>query len=253
MGASMRHVASFSGGKDSTAMVLRMIEEKMPLDEIVFFDTGWEFPQMAAHIDKVEAHIGRPITRLHPLQSFDYWMIERPIVCKKGDMKGKVHRLGNGWPSMSRRWCTREKVTVLDRHIGDAVRYIGIASDEAHRMASASLMGARYEKRYPLVDWDMDEAACLSYCRERGFDWGGLYDIFPRVSCYCCPLQRIDQLRKLRRHFPDLWAKMLVMEDRIERRKFGFKEWVTVHDFESRFSREDKEAALPTLFDVGAR
>lgn len=41
---SERHVASFSGGKDSTAMVLRLIEEGTPLDEIVFFDTGWEFP-----------------------------------------------------------------------------------------------------------------------------------------------------------------------------------------------------------------
>ena len=46
MQPAVRHVASFSGGKDSTAMVLRLIEEDWPLDEIVFFDTGWEFPQM---------------------------------------------------------------------------------------------------------------------------------------------------------------------------------------------------------------
>lgn len=45
-----RRVASFSGGKDSTAMVLRLIKEGRPLDEIVFFDTGWEFPQMYDHI-----------------------------------------------------------------------------------------------------------------------------------------------------------------------------------------------------------
>ena len=46
----MNHIASFSGGKDSTAMVLRLIAEGLPLDEIVFFDTGWEFPQMYEHI-----------------------------------------------------------------------------------------------------------------------------------------------------------------------------------------------------------
>lgn len=39
----MYHVASFSGGKDSTAMVLRLIEEQKPLNEVIFFDTGMEF------------------------------------------------------------------------------------------------------------------------------------------------------------------------------------------------------------------
>ena len=36
--------------------------------------------------------------------------------------------------------------------------------------------------RYPLVEWGMTEADCLAYCKERGFDWDGLYDIFHRVS-----------------------------------------------------------------------
>lgn len=56
------------------------------------------------------------------------------------------------------------------------------------------------------------EADCLKYCYEAGFDWGGLYEIFHRVSCWCCPLQSLDELRKLRTHFPDLWAKLLDME-----------------------------------------
>lgn len=33
-----RHVVSYSGGKDSTAMLIRMIEEDMRIDEIVMFD-----------------------------------------------------------------------------------------------------------------------------------------------------------------------------------------------------------------------
>ncbi|WP_132587301.1 phosphoadenosine phosphosulfate reductase domain-containing protein [Allofournierella massiliensis] len=35
-----------SGGKDSTAMLLRLVEENRPIDEILYCDTGWEFPQM---------------------------------------------------------------------------------------------------------------------------------------------------------------------------------------------------------------
>ena len=30
----MKHIVSFSGGKDSTAMLLRMLEENMKIDEI---------------------------------------------------------------------------------------------------------------------------------------------------------------------------------------------------------------------------
>ena len=97
----MKHIVSFSGGKDSTAMVLRLIEEDWPLDEIVFFDTGWEFPQMHEHIDRFEQYIGRPITRLHPRESFDFKMCEKPIIRNKKScpMHGKVYRYGNGWPS----------------------------------------------------------------------------------------------------------------------------------------------------------
>ena len=37
------HMASVSWGKDSLAMLLRLIYENKPLNEVVFFDTGMEF------------------------------------------------------------------------------------------------------------------------------------------------------------------------------------------------------------------
>ena len=37
------HIVSFSGGKDSTAMLLRLLESGMPVDMILFNDTGLEF------------------------------------------------------------------------------------------------------------------------------------------------------------------------------------------------------------------
>lgn len=58
MGAGMTKVlASFSGGKDSTAMVLRMIELGERLDKVVFCDTGMEFPAMYDHIAKVREYV----------------------------------------------------------------------------------------------------------------------------------------------------------------------------------------------------
>jgi 3'-phosphoadenosine 5'-phosphosulfate sulfotransferase (PAPS reductase)/FAD synthetase len=45
-----KHIVSFSGGKDSTAMLLKMIENKMKIDEIIFCDTTVEFDEMYEHI-----------------------------------------------------------------------------------------------------------------------------------------------------------------------------------------------------------
>ena len=72
----MKYIVSFSGGKDSTAMLLRLLEEGRPVDDIVFCDTTAEFPQMYEHIAQVEKYIGRKITILKPEHNFEYMMLE---------------------------------------------------------------------------------------------------------------------------------------------------------------------------------
>lgn len=83
----------------------------------------------------------------------------------------------------------------------------------------------------------MTEKDCLEYCYDRGFDWGGLYNIFHRVSCWCCPLQSLEELRKLRKHFPDLW-KQLEIWDRNTWRTFKLD--YSVQDLNVRFDFEEK-------------
>ena len=38
------HIVAFGGGVDSTAMIIGMIERQMPIDLIMFADTGGERP-----------------------------------------------------------------------------------------------------------------------------------------------------------------------------------------------------------------
>ena len=118
---------------------------------------------------------------------------------------------GMSWAGPKKRWCTGIlKDRVISRYLSEIkkqyeiVEYIGIAADEPKRIRG---------KIYPLVEWGMTEADCLAYCYERGFDWGGLYEIFKRVSCWCCPLQSLDALRKLWEHFPKLWEKLLAWDN----------------------------------------
>ncbi len=217
----MKHIVSFSGGKDSTAMLLMMLEKKMKVDEIIFCDTGMEFPQMYEHIKKVEKHIGRPITMLKAEKGFEYYMFDHE---KTKGLKGY------GWPRMFMRWCTGElKTKLLKKYYEkqEITEYIGIAADEPARIK---------DKNYPLVDWGVTEAEALKYCYQKGFDWGGLYKDFRRVSCWCCPLQRIDGLRVLYHKYPVLWETLKDMDKRSHNQ---FKETRSVENLELLFRMED--------------
>ncbi len=248
----MNYVVSFSGGKDSTAMTIRLLEEGYPIDDIIFFDGGWEFPQMHEHIKKVQEYIGREITIIKPDKPFIYYMNEKPVKSREGPNKGQVHRIGNGWPSPLRRWCTRLKINALNKYCNQKhgkfySQYVGFAADEIKRTGCGTACSGEntkgVERLYPLIfDWDMDEKECLQYCYDRGFDWGGLYKDFARVSCFCCPLSRLGELRTVRRKYPELWATMLKWDaDMIKRgANKGFYNYSTVHDLDQRFSQEQR-------------
>lgn len=190
-----KYVVSLSGGKDSTAMLLRLLEEKRPVDLILFCDTGLEFPQMYEHLAHLEAYIGRPIIRLKAEHDFEYYFLHYTPKRKNPALE---QYSGMSWAGPRNRWCTGIlKTRVVDAYLKElrkdytVIEYVGIAADEPKRIK---------DKTYPLAEWGMTEKDCLAYCYEQGFDWGGLYEIFHRVSCWCCPLQSLDELRKLHRY-----------------------------------------------------
>ncbi len=93
-------------------------------------------------------------------------------------------------------------------------------------------------QRHAVGEWGGTEADALAYCYKRGFTWDGLYHFFNRVSCFCCPLQPLDELRTLRGYFPDLWQRMLIMESWLPEgkgRRFGHS---TVSALDARFAAE---------------
>ena len=227
----MNNVISLSGGKDSTAMLHMMLERGESVHSAVFFDTGWEFPEMEAHIDEVARNTGVKVVRLRPEKPFAYWMYDRIKT------KGRIGQVGYCWPNTFDRWCTELKTRQIDKHtrtIENLQQCVGFASDELHRIK-------KNNKRYPLIEYGVTEADALEYCRKLGYTWGGLYDIFKRVSCWCCPLQSIKDLRKLRHHRPELWANLLEMDARMPSHSPGFKDYWRAADFERRFAREDMQ------------
>ena len=227
------NVVSFSGGKDSTAMILKMVEKRMQIDCILFCDTGLEFPEMYGHIAKVERDIGMSVTVVKADVTFEYLMLEG-VKKRKADSK-IVQKYGTdirgyGWPGPKLRWCTkmlkdipREKYLSRLRNEYEVIEYVGLAADEGYRMRRRQ--NRRDCCRHPLVEWSMTEEDCLKYCYERGYDWGGLYRYFRRVSCWCCPLQSLDELRQLYKHFPALWRQLGEWDGRTWRKfRFDFED-----------------------------
>lgn len=123
------------------------------------------------------------------------------------------------------------------------IECIGLASDEYKRLSRPN--NQKKGHRHPLVEWGWAESDCLAYCKSKGYDWGGLYDIFNRVSCWCCPLASISELRKLWKNYPELWKQLEVWEEKMsapdvgKRQKYWFKDKTTVFDLTNRFQHEE--------------
>lgn len=225
MPKDVKHIVSFSGGKDSTAMLLMMIEKDMKIDRIINIDTTKEFPGMYAHIEKVNEYIKPYNLNIETVKiDFDYWF--GCHIKTKGKMKGEK---GYGWPDSRSRWCTALKREVTKRNINkNTIQYHGIASDEGSRTHK----NKSRDIRYPLIEFGMTEQDCLNYCYSKGFDWGGLYTDFNRVSCYCCPLSSLGELEILYNKYPDLWSNMKEMDKLSFRR---FRSDYTIDQLEDRF------------------
>lgn len=226
-----KHIVSFSGGKDSTAMLLKMIENNMKIDEVIFCDTGKEFEDMYKHIEKVQSMIDIPITVLKSEKSFEYWMFEHVKI--KGKNKGQK---GYSWPDFRNRWCTQAlKKQIIRRYLKKykdykIIEYHGIAIDESHR----SEKNKEKNCRYPLIEWNMTEKDCLEYCYSKGLDWNGLYKNVGRVSCWCCPLKNLKELEVIYNNYPEYWEKLKNWDNNTYRQ---FRSDYSIDDLEKKFKK----------------
>ena len=176
--------------------------------------------------------------------SFDYLMFEH--IKTKGKRQGKA---GYGWATMWCRWCTttlkQQVINKFCRTLSEpCINYIGVAADEPKRLAKKTKGNT-----FPLADWNITEAAALAYCYERGFDWGGLYKHFDRVSCWCCPLKNLRELKTLWRYYPELWAELRQMDEQAFNQ---FRADYSVAELERKFEKEEAaKAAQASIFDGG--
>lgn len=225
-------ISSCSNGKDSLAMTYRLIEEKRPLDEIIFYDTGMEFSPIYHNWDKLKKRAesaGIKCTLLNPECPFTYTMIDKPVNVGKAN----EHR-GYAWCGGVCRWGTTEKLKALDKYCEEryAICYVGLAADEPERLSKER----KAYKKFPLAEWRMTEKDCLDFCRKRDIGWKesgiDLYDILDRVSCWCCGNKNLWELYNIWKYLPHYWERLKALQTEIER---PFKKEYSIFALEEKF------------------
>ncbi len=245
------YVASLSGGKDSVAMVLRLIEEGYPLTHCLFYDTGMEFQavyNVIKYLEPILSQHGVKLVWLKPDTDFLMDMMIRPI---KTRATGEYH-YGMSWCGGPCRWRTKGKITTIHRFLdtldGDYLQYLGIAADEPERIRNEE------DLCYPLVEWGMKEADCLAYCYDHNINWKeheftpDLYQILDRVSCFCCCNKNTKELRNIYHFLPEYWELLKGMQSKIDRPfrspSESHPDGISIFDFEQKFRDEDSQMNL---------
>jgi hypothetical protein len=211
----------------------------MPLDEVIFYDTGMEFNAIYKTRDKVKYILdveNIKYTELHPKISFEYTMFDKKVKHRDGTTSK-----GYSWCGGRCRWGTTEKNRTITKYLkenyeDDYIEYIGIASDETQRINYDNI-----HKSYPLVKLNMTEKDCLMYCYERGFHWleNGikLYDILDRVSCWCCANKNLKELKNYYKFLPEYWNRLKKLQTKTNR-PFKYNKY-TIEDLEKKFELEE--------------
>jgi PP-loop superfamily ATP-utilizing enzyme len=207
----MGQVLAFSGGKDSTALALRLagLGEDYTL---LFTPTGDELPECLEHIARVVTLTGRPL-----------------VVRSCGR---SLYGLIDGYealPNNRQRWCTRQlkiepaKAYLLE-HPG-SVLLVGLRADEEHR---EGMWGEFASYRYPLREWGWGLQEVWGYLDARAVK------VPDRTDCAVCYDQRLSEWYRLWKEHPDRYARAEGLEAR------------TGHTFRSP-SRDTWPAALKDL------
>lgn len=219
----MKYILCYSGGKDSTAMLIHCIEKQIPIDEILYVDCGdWMWSCANEHISLVEEKLGVDITIL--------------------DITQKLHDGFKKWgfPSFVNRWCTGEKREVMKKylqkrysHDEKIIQYIGYTSDEKKR--TNKKLYSSFCVEYPLVDANINSNTARKMCKDYGFDFGGVYSHHSHFNCWCCPLQRVNELRSIYLYYPDLWD---ILREKQSQTDGYFSNGKTIFEYEQKFWEE---------------
>lgn len=241
----MRTLISFSGGKDSMAALLWIMDNFTRKFTVVFCDTGWESPETYKYI-------------LEIVQKLNLEYVE--LKSKKYDGMIDLAKKKKRFPSVKARFCTTELKTIpMVDYILDVVKddFIAIQGIRASESESRSKMQEQcnYFKFYtepygidkkgkpkfhtyrrkdilkmmethatdvwrPVFDWDVIKV--VDFILDNGFELNPLYKMgMKRVGCFPCVMSGLSEIHQLSIRFPERIAEIAKFELEIGSTFFG--------------------------------
>lgn len=239
----MDYILSLSYGKDSLAC-LRAIELlKWPLTRVVTSDV-WatetipaDLPPMVEFKNYADSVIKERwgLEVEHTRGSLTYEQAFYRVLAGE-NRPGEIY----GWPFPKGPWCNSNvKMPPLDKIGKGNIVYLGIAADETDRIK-------KHQNRtgilLPLVEIGWEEEYCGLWAKYANL-LSPIYTESMRGGCWFCHNQSVQQLRSLRKNYPDYWTLMLKWD---KDSPVSFRpDKHTVHDFERRFQLEDEGFLFP--------
>ena len=183
----MKHIVALSGGKDSTAMALWLVENEPREYQFVCTPTGDELPEMIQHWIDLGKRLGSRIL---------------PVTNGVG-LSAQI-RKERMLPNNRARWCTRKlKLEPYYRWLAEqrpCTSYVGLRADESERQGMVFQDGDGVTLRFPLREQGFDEADVWAFLDERGVT------IPARTDCARCYHQTLGEWWRLWNLHPDIYA-----------------------------------------------
>ncbi len=235
---------SFSGGKDSTAL-LHLVRSQYPDIPAVYFHTGLDYPEVVKFIREIPN-----VTRIRPKKTFKQVLKEKgfPVVSKR--VASAVHSLRNKSPEERHRLLTtklkgggyklplkwhflldapfkisdqccdvmkRNPARSYERRTGEAP-ILGTMAEEsilrtmAYLQYGCNAFDAHVPKSTPMAFWTEEDV--WQYIRTRGLSYASIYDSgISRTGCmFCCfglgqEQKRMGETKfqRMKKTHPKLW------------------------------------------------
>ncbi|ADG13106.1 phosphoadenosine phosphosulfate reductase [Methanocaldococcus infernus ME] len=187
-------IVPYSGGKDSLTTLILCLKA-LENFEVIFIDTGLEFPETLKNVEEVKNKFNLDIKVLKPKLSF-WELVEK-----------------YGIPGRDYRWCSEElKLKPLKEYVKEEVlSFLGLRKYESYSRAKKKLIekNTYIEKQinaYPIFHWSslhvwlflLKEKAPYNKLYEKGFD---------RIGCYLCPAMGLGEIERVKKFYPELWER----------------------------------------------
>ena len=210
-------------GDDTAMLIAELYDRGLEPDELVFCDTGSEFPHTYRFIEYLQRWVNaKKWSKLVILKKVD--KLDQPLsvisLCqsqktlpavafgsKSCSMRFKTEtadKYFNNHKGCWNAWGVEKKGASNKTHTGKILRMVGINRDEPNRVKSWSNQ-TKWTQIFPLFDWGIGDF------ESKAVEKVGLY--YPRKSsCTICPNMTHSEINMLRVDYPEIYQQSLKIE-----------------------------------------